>query len=113
MHDVGVDFGGLDVCVAHEFLDHADVDAVFQQVGGKGVPQGMAGGPFGDAGPVHGGFHGLLQAGLQYMMPAQDAGSRILAQVLCGEQILPPKLRCGVSVFAGDRFREIDTSEPL
>ena len=36
LHHVRVDFGGLDVGVAHELLDHADVDAVFQKVGGKG-----------------------------------------------------------------------------
>jgi len=42
LHHVRVDFGGLDVGVAHELLDHTDVDAVFQKMGGKRVPQGMA-----------------------------------------------------------------------
>jgi hypothetical protein len=36
LHYMGVDFGGLHVCVAHELLDHPDVDAVFQKLGGKG-----------------------------------------------------------------------------
>ena len=31
LHHVRVDFRGLDIGVPHEFLDHADVDAVFQQ----------------------------------------------------------------------------------
>ena len=35
--DVGVDFGGLDAGVAQEFLNDAQVGAVFEQVGGEAV----------------------------------------------------------------------------
>jgi hypothetical protein len=46
---VGVDHGGGHVAVAEELLDGADVGAVFQQVGGEGVAEGVAGGALGDA----------------------------------------------------------------
>jgi hypothetical protein len=41
VEDVGVDHGRLEVAVAEELLDRADVVAGFQQVGGEGVPQGV------------------------------------------------------------------------
>lgn len=38
--DVGVDAGGdADMGVAEEFLDHDEVDALFQEQGGGGVPE--------------------------------------------------------------------------
>ena len=39
--DVGVDFGGEDAFVAEHLLHHAQVCAVFHQVGGKGVAERM------------------------------------------------------------------------
>ena len=39
--DVAVACGGLELLVPQQHLDHADVDLVLQQVGGKGVAQGM------------------------------------------------------------------------
>ena len=35
---MGVDHGGFDILVPQQFLDGADVIAVFQQVGGETVP---------------------------------------------------------------------------
>jgi hypothetical protein len=37
--DVGVEFGGGDAGVAEEFLDDAEVSAVFEEVGGEGVAE--------------------------------------------------------------------------
>lgn len=39
-HHMGVDLGRLDVLVAHQLLHGANIVAVIQQVGRKGVPQG-------------------------------------------------------------------------
>lgn len=39
---MGVDHGGFDVAVAEEFLDGADVVAVFDEVGGEGMAEGVA-----------------------------------------------------------------------
>jgi len=33
LHDMGIDFGGLHVGMAHQFLNYTDVHAVFKQVG--------------------------------------------------------------------------------
>jgi len=50
MADVGVNFGGGDAGVAEEFLDEADVDAVFEKVGGERMAEGMDAGGFFDSG---------------------------------------------------------------
>ena len=39
--DVGVDFGREDALVAEHFLDDAEVGAVFDHVGGKGMAEGV------------------------------------------------------------------------
>src|SRR5438067_13275294 len=38
-HDVRVDHGGLEIRVAEQLLHRADVVTIFEQGGGKGVPQ--------------------------------------------------------------------------
>jgi len=47
--------------MAHQFLDDAYIDAVFQQVSCKTVPEGMAGHPFGYSGSLDGGFVVVVQ----------------------------------------------------
>ena len=39
--DVGVDLGGGDVFVTEKFLDHAQVNALTEEVGGKGMAHDM------------------------------------------------------------------------
>jgi len=46
---MGIDLGGLDVAVAEELLDGPDIVAVLEQVGGEGVPEGMAAYSLGDS----------------------------------------------------------------
>ena len=55
VEDMGVDHSGADVFVAQEFLDRSYIIAGFQQMGGKTMPEGMAGATFGDAGAFDGG----------------------------------------------------------
>ena len=40
---MGVDGGGGDVCMPQEHLDRPQVRSVIEQMGGKGVPQGVWG----------------------------------------------------------------------
>jgi hypothetical protein len=40
---LGVDRCGVQLLVAEQHLDHADVDLLFQQMGGKAVAQGVHG----------------------------------------------------------------------
>lgn len=39
--DVGINLGGRDVCMTEHHLDRAQVCPPFEEVGGKGVPQGV------------------------------------------------------------------------
>ena len=87
--------GGADVVVAEELLDGANVVAVLEEVRGKGVAQGVTGGPFGKACADHGQGDGSLEHGLVKVMPAtlprgwMDVGSGR------GKDPLPrPRLRC-------------------
>ena len=48
--DVGVDLGRADIVVAEEGLDGAEVGAVHEEVGGKGVAEGVGGDVLCDAG---------------------------------------------------------------
>ena len=41
-HHMGVDHGGLDVGVARQVLDRADVDAAFKEVRGERMPEAEA-----------------------------------------------------------------------
>ncbi len=57
---MGVDHGGVDVAVAEQFLDGAYVVAVFEEVGGEGMPERMAAGGFADSGSEPGCLEFLL-----------------------------------------------------
>ena len=46
---VGIDHSSSDIVVAEEFLDGADVVALFEEVGGEGVAEGVAACVFGGA----------------------------------------------------------------
>jgi hypothetical protein len=52
--DVGIDFRGGDVGMAQQFLDHAQVGTMAEQVGGKRVPQQVGIDILLDPGPMHG-----------------------------------------------------------
>jgi len=59
VQNMGVDHGGGDIRMPQKLLHRADVVACFEQVGGKGVAQGMATYLLGDTGPQSRAFHGL------------------------------------------------------
>ena len=41
VQDMGVDHGGANVLVSQQGLHSADVRAVFEEVGGEGLPEGV------------------------------------------------------------------------
>ena len=47
---LGVECGGIEADVTEQGLDHADIDAVFQQMGRKAMAQRMRADPLGDLG---------------------------------------------------------------
>jgi len=78
LQHVGVDHGRLDVLVAQQLLDGADVVMVFQQMGGEGVPEGVAGHALFQAGGTCRLADGALQAAFVEVMAARLAGARVL-----------------------------------
>jgi hypothetical protein len=46
--DLGVERSCLELAVTEQGLDHADIDAVFQQMGREAVPKRMRADPLGD-----------------------------------------------------------------
>src|SRR5204863_9190772 len=78
--DVGVDLGGRRIRVKEQLLDGADVVAVLEQMGGKGVPQRMTAGGLGESRlttvRLPGSLHGLLMQ----VMTHRHAGVRIAAE---------------------------------
>lgn len=60
--DMGVHFRGFAGCMAEQGLNVTEVGALFQEVGGETVPQGMHTGGFLDAGLGQGCLHHLLKA---------------------------------------------------
>lgn len=59
-HHMGVNFRSLDIRVTKQFLEDADIGAVFQHMRGEAVAQGMATYPFIDFGLFGGTLHRFL-----------------------------------------------------
>ena len=70
IHHMRIDLGGRHILMPHQLLNHADVYTVFEQVGCKTVPHGVATDAFRDARLAHGGFDRLLQTRFHNMMPS-------------------------------------------
>ena len=77
IEDVGVDHGGFDTAMAHQFLDRANVIAIFKQVGGKCVAQGMAGSRLVNFGLLDRPFDRFLKAGVMEMVAAGRTGAGV------------------------------------
>ena len=60
LQDMGVDHGGADIFVTKQFLHGTDIIPILEQVGGKGVPEGMAGYTFAYSGCPGSFFDGAL-----------------------------------------------------
>ena len=89
LQDVGVDHGGLDVLVAEELLDRADVVVVLQQVGGEGVAEGVAGHALVEAGGTWRLTDSALQAAFVEVMAPRLAGAGVSRELRGGEDVLP------------------------
>jgi hypothetical protein len=109
--DVEVDFGGCDVFVTEEFLDGPEVDAVFEQVGGKGMSEGVAGDNFIDACGFCGAFDGFVVCRTEQMVPSCDAGFGVEGCLGCGEEPEPFEGFGSTAVFSGECDGDVDTCD--
>jgi len=110
---VGVDHGGLDVLVAEEFLNGADVVAVLEEVGGEGVAKGVGGDVFLDPGLEGGGADGFLKQGGVGVVAHGLFGVGVDGEGQGGEEVLPGGFAGGVGVFAGEGIGEPDLAESI
>ena len=78
---MGVEFGRFYIGMTHEFLDDADVDAVFQYVGGEGMPEGVTAHAFGDGGSINRRLDRFLQTRFEHVVPTRNLKAGIHAQV--------------------------------
>lgn len=96
---MGVNHRGAHVSVAQELLYGADVIAAFQEVGRKGMAEGVAAGVLVHAGLKHGLLDGTLHEGFVHVVAALFAGSGVDPAVLQGEQPLPFELFASRGIF--------------
>jgi hypothetical protein len=82
----------------------------FQEMGGKGVAEGVAGGALGDAGSADGGSHGSLYDRFMQMVAADLVGRWVSVGAGCREDPLPGPLPAGAGVLAGEGLGELDPS---
>ena len=57
---MGINHRGFDIFMTEQFLDGADIVAVLQEVGGKGMAEGVTTNPFCDFGVSDGLLKGFL-----------------------------------------------------
>ena len=99
--------------MAEEFLNGADIVTGFEQVGGKRMPEGMAGNVFIQPSTAGGLFDGFLQGTGGHVVSAQVTAARINGQPGRKENKLPGPFRAGVRVFSGQGVGEKNTAMAL
>ena len=78
--------------MAEQVLDGSDVDAAFQEMRGKAMAKGVAGGGFGEPGFAHGVFELALHGGFVQMMACDVSGAGMRTEGRGGKDILPGPL---------------------
>ena len=105
---MGINHRRFHVLVPEQFLHRADIVAVFQEVGGEAMAEGMATGRLVNARQLGRLSDGSLRAGLAEVMAAYNAGAGVSREAPGGEDVLPAPLFVSVRVLAFEGVREID-----
>ena len=113
LHDVGVNLGGLDIRMAHQLLNDADIDAVFQQVRGVAVSKGVAGDPFGQSCAAHRRPDRFLQPRGKDMVAANPAAAGVGAAFFGGKQVLPTQITGRRTDLSREAVRQPGLPEPI
>ena len=108
---MGVDHGRLDVFVAEQLLDGADVVAGHQQVGREAVAEGVAADLLCDACRTSSRIHGLADYRLVEMVASLDPRAWIDASAAGRKNVLPLPVAVGVRVLALEGVRQINAAE--
>ncbi len=94
--------------MAEKLQDGTNIVAVFDEMGGEGVAEGVAGVGFGEAGLGNGGFDGPLQRFFAEMVAADEAGAGIGGEGAGGKDPLPAEFSACVRVLDGQDVGEKD-----
>ncbi len=113
LQDVRIDHGRLDVGVAEELLDCADVVAVFQEVRGEGVTQGVAAGIFLDARGLDGSLCRPLYCRFLEVMSSLDSAPRVDGSSGGGKDVLSRDFASGAWIFACERVAGPDVADTV
>jgi len=108
-----VDLGSLDIRVAEQFLEHADVHPVLQHMGRETVAQGMAADLFVKPCLLYGSLHRLLQTGFEHVVAHFPARARVRGAFTGGKDPLPTGRPARLGVFSGQRFGDVHVPEAL
>ena len=82
--DAGVDGGGVELRVAEQDLDHADIGLPLQQMRGEAVPQRVHGHPLVELGGLGRGMAGPVELALAFRMPMPKKWSKRRQTVFIG-----------------------------
>jgi hypothetical protein len=106
IEDVSVDHRGADVFVAKKFLDGPDIVSCFEQVGGEGVPEGMAADMFDNSSFSDSFFYCPLEDCFMNVVPPFLSRLCVYPTVLLREDPLLAPFGGRVRVFAVKRVRQ-------
>jgi hypothetical protein len=99
--------------MSEQLLDGADIVAIFEQVGGETVAEGVAGDGFVESGGFSGLFDGALQGAGVDVVAAQVTGLGIFRDARSGKGVLPGPGFGGVRVFDSQCEGKVDLTEPV
>src|SRR5215469_4471513 len=105
---VGVNHRRSDVFVTEQLLNRTNVIAVFKQMCGEAVSEGVAACRFSDSGCSDGQFHGVLKVFLRNVMPSRLARARVDGRFCGGKEILPHEVARGIGIFSLQSKRQIN-----
>jgi len=90
--------------MAKQVLDGPDVDPAFQEVGGEGMPKGVAGRGFGEPGFAHGVSELALHGDFVNVVSGDPASFRVRTKRRRWKEKLPGPFAGGVGVFSHEGF---------
>jgi len=96
--------------MAKQVLDGPDVDPAFQEVGGEGMPKGVAGRGFGEPGFAHGVSELALHGDFVNVVSGDPASFRVRTKRRRWKEKLPGPFAGGVGVFSHEGFGHVNVT---
>src|SRR5262252_242604 len=104
---MGVNHRRSDVFVTEQLLNRTNVIAVFKQMCGEAVSEGVAACRLSDSGCTDSQFDGVLKVFLRNVMASRLARARIEGRFCGGKKILPDEVARGIGIFSFQSKRQI------